>query len=72
MIKNNKTKIITIILKIYTYQTKNYYVKLQSIIEMKKWYIVIIFTKIVKFPKNLRSKWRGDCALAVMISNDVK
>ena len=36
MIKNTKTKIITIILEIYTYQTKNYYVKLQNIIEMKK------------------------------------
>ena len=32
---------------------------------------VLICTKTVKFPKNLRSKWRGDCALAVRISNDV-
>ena len=34
--------------------------------------LVATLTKTVKFPQNLRSKWRGDCALAVMISNKVK
>ena len=33
---------------------------------------VATFTKEVKFPQNLWSKWRGDNALAIIISNEVK
>ena len=52
------------------FQKKNKFSKKSKFSKIQT--IVATLTKEVKFEQNLRSPWRGDYALAVMISNEVK